>query len=204
MGLNSNLLNQIRYTLYAPIYDWTAQILEASRKRSIASLNSTKGKTILIVGAGTGMDLNYIPKGTKITATDITRSMVNRIEKRNLKLKHELEAIQMDGQNLKFPDESFDIVILHLILSVIPDPIKTLKEAERVLKSDGQIAVYDKFVLPHKKASLIRRFFNLFTNILFSNIIRKFEDIAVETKLKVINDQKADFGGNFRIIKLSK
>jgi phosphatidylethanolamine/phosphatidyl-N-methylethanolamine N-methyltransferase len=40
----------------------------------------------------------------------------------------------MDGQDLIFEDKTFDYVILHLILAVIPDPEKCLLEVERVLK----------------------------------------------------------------------
>ena len=204
MAVNTNQLNIFRYTLYEPIYDWAAKILDRSRKRSIQQLNVQPLEKVLIVGAGTGMDLDHLPHGCVITATDITPAMVRRINSRNLKLNHQLEAMVMDGQNLNFENVSFDKVILHLILSVIPNPIKTIREAERVLKPGGRIAIYDKFVHPNKKASNTRKFFNLFTNLFFSNITRNFETIISHTSLKIVSDQKADLGGNFRIILLEK
>lgn len=204
MRINTNTWNRIRYTLYAPGYDWAARILSKSRKKSIESLDIKPSDRILIVGAGTGLDLEYLPSNCEIVATDITPSMIERATKRNIKLKKNLKAVVMDGQALEFSDGSFDKVILHLILAVIPDPIRCIKESERVLKSGGAIVVYDKFVRKDQKVSLFRRFTNLFTNLFFSDITRDFESIAKSTNLVVVSDVDADFKGNFRLIKLKK
>ena len=204
MPYNSNRLNVIRYSLYAPTYSWSARVLEQSRKMSVETLGVQPGEKVLIVGAGTGNDLNYLPMGCKIVATDITPAMVKRIKKRNSKLNHQLETLVMDGQNLHFEKETFDKVILHLILTVIPNPAKALKETERLLKPGGRAMVFDKFIPQGKKASLIRRFFNLFTSFLFSSITLNFENILAHTRLKVVSDQKANLDGYFRIILLEK
>lgn len=171
---------------------------------SVETLGVQPGEKVLIVGAGTGNDLNYLPMGCKIVATDITPAMVKRIKKRNSKLNHQLETLVMDGQNLHFEKETFDKVILHLILTVIPNPAKALKETERLLKPGGRAMVFDKFIPQGKKASLIRRFFNLFTSFLFSSITLNFENILAHTRLKVVSDQKANLDGYFRIILLEK
>ena len=204
MKINTNLLNKLRYTLYAPAYNWPAKLLDTSRKKAIAQLNPLSGEKILIVGGGTGMDLDYLPLGCIITATDITPAMIRQIEKRNRRLKHQLKVQVMDGQRLSFENETFDKIILHLIVSVIPDPILTVLETERVLKPGGKISVYDKFVHKNNQPSLLRKTLNLFTNLFFSDITRSFEQIVTQTQLKVISDEPADFGGNFRIILLEK
>ncbi len=177
---------------------------DKSRERSIDTLDIKPGNTILIIGAGTGLDLEFLPDTCEITATDITPSMIDRIKKRNRKLNRNLKAIVMDGQSLEFVDNSFDIVILHLILAVIPDPVACIKEAERVLKPDGQVVVYDKFVQKNSKVSLLRRFFNLFTSFLMTDITRDFESILNSSHLDVLSDIDADFNGNFRLIKMTK
>jgi phosphatidylethanolamine/phosphatidyl-N-methylethanolamine N-methyltransferase len=204
MNVNTNTINRIRYTAYAPAYDFAASVLEASRKRAIEQLNVRSGQTVLIVGAGTGLDLEYLPFGCHITTTDITPSMVRRILKRNERLKHNLVAEVGDGHHTGYPDNSFDVVVLHLILAVIPNPVQAICEAERVVKPGGLISVYDKFVPKNRKASLLRRFFNLFTNLFFSNITRSFERLLEQTSLEVVHDEKADLGGTFRIILLKK
>ena len=204
MKINTNSWNKIRYTLFAPGYDSLAGYFKDSRKKSIDSLDIKPGDKILIIGAGTGLDLDYMPTDCDIIATDITQSMVDRIEKRNKILNLRVQAMTMDGQALSFDDSSFDKVILHLILAVIPDPIACIKETERVLKQGGQIVVFDKFVRKGNQVSLLRKVVNIFSNILATDITRNFESIVDKTGLTILTDQDADFNGNFRLIKLVK
>lgn len=204
MKINTNKWNKIRYTAIAPGYDIAAGILEQSRKKSINNLNISENTKVLIIGCGTGLDLKHLPIGCEITATDITPKMVEYTINRNKKYGHNLNTLVMDGQNLDFDNEQFDFVILHLIISVIPNPVKCIKEAERVLKPNGTITVLDKFVTDGKKPSALRRFVNLFTNTLFSDITRSFQEIAKHTSLEKISDIDADFGGKFRIIQMRR
>ena len=204
MKINTNSWNKLRYTLYTPGYDFIARYFKESRKKSIDSLNIKAGDKVLIIGAGTGLDLEFLPLNCEITATDITPSMVDRIKKRNETLKLQVTSMVMDGQALDFEENSFDKVILHLIIAVIPDPIACLKEAERVLKPGGQISLFDKFVPKGQKASLLRRVTNGLTNFLFSDITRSFETIVSQTNLVVLSDEDADFKGNFRVILMGK
>jgi phosphatidylethanolamine/phosphatidyl-N-methylethanolamine N-methyltransferase len=204
MKINTNSWNKLRYTLYTPVYDLILMYFKKSRKKSIDSLSIKPGNKILLIGAGTGLDLDFIPDGCEIIATDITPSMIEKIKKRNKLLNKNVSAIVMDGQKLNFADNSFDIVILHLILAVIPNPIACIKESERVLKPGGYVGIYDKFVPKNTKISLLRKFLNVFANFFFTDITRDFESMLSKTNYSVISDVDADFNGNFRIIKLKK
>jgi phosphatidylethanolamine/phosphatidyl-N-methylethanolamine N-methyltransferase len=82
--------------------------------------------------------------------------------------------------------------------------VACLQEAERVLKPGGKIVVFDKFLAAGHKPTFFRQQANKITNLFFSNINRSFEAIQAQTNLKVVQDEKADFGGNFRIILLTK
>ncbi len=202
--VSTNRWNKIRYTAYAPGYDILGKIFSNSREKSIRDLDIQKGDNVLIVGAGTGLDLEFLTQDCTITATDITAAMVSRTLKRNNILKRNLSALVMDGQRLDFKDNSFDKIILHLILAVIPDPVACLNECERVLKPGGRIAVFDKFVPRGRQVSLLRKMLNPLTNLLFSNIIRSSETIIKHSGLLTVFDSEADFNGNFRIIQLRK
>jgi phosphatidylethanolamine/phosphatidyl-N-methylethanolamine N-methyltransferase len=204
MKINTNSWNKLRYTLYTPGYDFVGRIFKNSRKRSIDSAEIKAGEKVLIIGAGTGLDLEFLPNNCEITATDLTPSMIERIKKRNRTLKLNVNALVMDGQNLQFDNNSFDVVILHLILAVIPNPIACIKEAERVLKPNGRIAVFDMFVPKNRKISNLRKAANFFTNFMFSDITRTFESIVNQSGFSIISDVPADFNGNFRLIKLVK
>jgi phosphatidylethanolamine/phosphatidyl-N-methylethanolamine N-methyltransferase len=204
MKINTNTWNKIRYTVYTPGYDRVARYLEASRKKSIESLTLKPGDRLLIVGAGTGLDLEFLPAHIEITATDITPAMVAKIKERNKILQRNVIAQVMDGQALTFDDQTFDEVILHLILAVIPNPVACIEEAERVLKPGGQMVVYDKFVKKNRPVSFYRRLLNPLTNLLFSDITRNFEDLVAHTRLQIISEEDADLKGSFRRIKLIK
>ncbi len=48
-----------------------------------------------------------------------------------------------DGRSLSLPDGSFDLVLFHTTLCHIPEPERALREAHRVLRPDGWLAVFD-------------------------------------------------------------
>lgn len=200
--INTNRWNRFRYTLYAPGYDLAGRIFSKSRNKSISELEISPGDEVLIIGVGTGLDLEFISADCHITATDITPAMITQTLKKNVRLGRNLNAKVMDGQKLDIPDCTADKIILHLILAVIPDPVACLKECERVLKPGGRITIFDKFVPKGHAVSLWRKIFNPLTNFLFSNITRRFETIIAETNLVIESDLPADLNGNFRIIRL--
>lgn len=203
MKINTNTWNRIRYTLYAPGYDLAGKIFDSSRKKAISKLGIKEGDKVLIVGAGTGLDLEFMPSGCHITATDITPSMVEYTRKRNEKLNLNLTAMVMDGQKLQFPDNTFDKVILHLILAVIPEPHACIREAERVLKAGGNISVFDKFVPQGKQVSWVRKLLNPVATFFFTDVTRSFETIVSHTGLTIKTDT-TEFKGLFRSIILEK
>jgi SAM-dependent methyltransferase len=48
-----------------------------------------------------------------------------------------------DGAALSFDDDSFDVVVMHTLLSHVPDQAGVLGEAHRVLKPGGSLAIFD-------------------------------------------------------------
>jgi len=192
--VNTNLWNRWRYTLYAPIYDRIVRSFNTSRQRSIELLALKAGERVLLIGAGTGEDLQFIPEGVKITAVDITPAMVEQICRKAKFLNRPVEAAVMDGQALELPSESFDAVVLHLILAVIPDPIACIQESARVLKPGGRVVVFDKFLPEKEQPSLQRRLANLVANFAFSDINRKLESIAAAAPLTLLHEEPAVYG----------
>jgi phosphatidylethanolamine/phosphatidyl-N-methylethanolamine N-methyltransferase len=194
MAVNTNNWNRMRYTLWAPIYDAIASF-PRHRRRAIALLRPLAGEKVLIVGAGTGADLPFLPASAHITAVDITPAMLERLRHRAAALGMTVEAQVMDGQALAFASEQFDAVILHLILAVIPDPVACLREVERVLKPGGRAVVFDKFVPDDQEPSLGRRAANLIADLLFSDITRKLGPLVAKTRLVIEHREETRIAG---------
>jgi phosphatidylethanolamine/phosphatidyl-N-methylethanolamine N-methyltransferase len=176
---------------------------DRQRRRSIELLGLRPGERVLVVGAGTGADLPWIPTGVSVLATDLTPAMLDRAVPRR---RPGVELRVMDGQRLELPDASFDAVILHLILAVIPDPAACLREAARVLRPGGRIAVFDKFLADSAEPGPLRRLANVPARLLFTEINRKMGEILERsgTGLRVERDEPAFLGSVFRILLLRK
>lgn len=203
MTINTTRWNRLRYTLWAPFYDRVAGFAR-QRRRSIELLDLRAGERVLIDGAGTGADLDFVPPGVEVVATDLTPAMVRRIGRRAARLGRSVDARVMDAQNLTYPDASFDAVILHLIVAVVPDPVATVREAARVLRPGGRVAVFDKFVADDATPSLLRRALNLLANTLFTDLTRSLGPLLAGTDLRVVRREPALFGRAFEIAILRK
>jgi len=194
----TNRWNQLRYRLYAPVYDWVAQPLERGRKRAIERLDPQPGDNVLILGCGTGMDLDYLPSGVEVTAIDVTQTMVRRTESRGESLDIDVDARVGDARSLPFDDDAFDAVILHLVLSVVPEPEAVVAETARVLNTDGRVSIYDKFVSHGERPSLRRRALNPLARFLFANLNRSLEPMVADTHL-TIGEREPFFGGLYTV-----
>lgn len=190
MRINTNSWNRIRYTIYQPFYDAIAKYFHPFRKLSIESLQLAPTDKILILGAGTGLDLEFLKDQKSVHAIDITPSMIEKLSNRADSIGLKVNAEVMDGSNLNFEDSYFDVVILHLIVAVIPDPIGCLKETERVLKPGGRYTIMDKFITSGTKPGILRTVLNPFINLLATNINRDIDELLSETKLVKESDQK--------------
>jgi ubiquinone/menaquinone biosynthesis C-methylase UbiE len=196
--------NRIRYSVWEPMYDLLAAPFRKDRARSIERLGIRPTDRVLLAGAGTGLDLALIPAAGQVLATDITPAMVRRLQQRLVRTGLPGEARAMDAQDMHLPDAACHKVMLNLVLAVVPDPLKVIREAERVLRPGGRLVVLDKFVPPGARITIGRRLLNAVTAPLFSTIDRRFEDILAATHLRVVSDERASIGLDYRIIVLAK
>ena len=198
--------NRLRYTAWAPAYDVIARAagFDAARHLSIDRLRVAPGDHVLIVGAGTGLDLDFLPPSVHITAIDVTPAMLNHLQRRAASAGRLVTTHTMDARELAFADSSFDAVIMHLILAVMPQPERGLRAAVRVLKSGGRIAVFDKFLGDDERPSMKRRLLNTLAKPLFSDLNRRLGPMTAGTQLVVEHDDPVAFGGTYRVVTLRK
>ena len=191
------------YTLIAPVYDWiVGPALAHARARSLRRLPAANHSRILLNGVGTGLDLPLLPTTNRYTALDLTRAMLQKALPRGRGL--DMTWIQGDSQCLPFGDNTFDHVVLHLILAIVPDTRAALREATRVVRPGGRLFLLDKFLRPGKTAWL-RRALNPLARRIATRTDVVFEDALAGVRgLRVLDDQPALAGGWFRMITLEK
>ncbi len=198
-----NPLLRLSYSLIAPLYDVVIERqMREARMRSLRSLPSDASKRVLISGAGTGLDLPLLPTMHRYTALDFNPAMLSRAVARNDGL--DVEFVLGDSMELPFADRTFDHVVLHLIVAVVPEPQRCLSEAARVLKPGGTIILFDKFLHPEQRAPL-RRLFNVITRRFATRMDVVFEEVLrAAPGLEVVSDVPMLGGGWFRGIVLRK
>lgn len=104
----------------------------------VIDYNSYENKSVLDVGCGLATDLSRFAKGgAKVSGIDIAPQAIE-LAKRNFDLRGLVGKFDvMDGENMRFSDNSFDFVYCHTVLHFTPDPEQMIKEISRVLKPGG-------------------------------------------------------------------
>lgn len=192
------------YRFIAPFYDAFIEsgIAADIRRRSLSRLPQQAAVQVLIGGAGTGLDFPFLPPCHEYTALDLTAAMLARAKPRMRGL--QMRGVLGDSMALPFAAHSFDYVVLHLILAVVPQPQKCLAEAARVLKPGGRILLFDKFLRRGQRAWL-RRSLSPLAGRLATRLDVVFEDVLdAVPELCVLSDQPALARGWFRLIELKK
>lgn len=185
------------------MYDWVvAAPFASARRASLAAVPASGRLRILIDAVGTGLDFAYLPASHCYIGTDLVEAMLARARPRAQALNCAL--VRADSMRLPFPAESFDMVILHLIVAVVPEPASVLAEAARVTRTGGALLVLDKFLRPGRAAPL-RRLLNPLSARIATRLDVVFEDVCAQVpELSVVSDEPAAAAGWLRRIVLRK
>lgn len=167
---NSGRKQEVRqmFNNIAHRYDFLNHFLSAGidyswRRKAINMIGKNHPKTILDVATGTG-DLAIAAlkiKPGKIIGIDIADDMVevgiNKIKKKNLQ---DIIHLQTgDSENLDFPIETFDAVMVAFGVRNFENLKKGLSEMHRVLKPGGQVLILE-FSQPSKFP--VKQFYNFY------------------------------------------
>lgn len=108
-------------------------------------LPSSQGMTILDLGCGTGVVARQLAadldSSSVIHGADVSFSLLE--EAKRLDSGERVRWNKVSGDVLPYPDGTFDGIVMHTLLSHVPDPLPILREARRVLKSNGKLIVFD-------------------------------------------------------------
>jgi phosphatidylethanolamine/phosphatidyl-N-methylethanolamine N-methyltransferase len=100
------------YEKLASVYDLAfGPALQPGRLRALQKMGIQPGERVLEVGVGTGINLSLYPKQCSVTGIDFSSSMLEKARERAAREGlRGIRLLQMDAADLKFADDSFDIV----------------------------------------------------------------------------------------------
>lgn len=124
----------------ARVYEaMAAPFTEHFAHAALDALRELGGKSLLDVACGTGALAEAAARaGASVTAIDFSAAMVERTLARRIP---NAVALQMNGQALAFPDESFDLVTSVFGVMLFPDWRAGLREMVRVARTGGACAI---------------------------------------------------------------
>jgi len=131
---------------YDEFADWTHRLewidrLLIGRHRHYR-FSDVEGR-VLDVACGTGTNFRYLPDNIELVGIDISPEMLANAEEQLADLERDGTLLEMDAQDLAFPDDGFDAVISALSTCTFPNPIAALREMERVCKPGGTIRLVE-------------------------------------------------------------
>ena len=139
----------------------------------IVNFSTYKGKSVLEVGCGVGIDLvRFAAGGAKVTGIDLSQMAID-LAQRNFKQSEQNADLRvMDGECMQFADNTFDVVYAHGVLQYTANTAKMIDEIHRVLRPGGEaiLMVYNKYSwlnlmrivtnvpLEHEDAPVLKKF----------------------------------------------
>jgi len=96
---------------------------------------------VLDLGTGAGFFSFILSSlGCRVTGIDYSEDMLANARKNAERLGYDnITFLQMDAQDLKFEDASFDFIFTRNVTWTLPDPAKAYREMVRVLASGGRL-----------------------------------------------------------------
>lgn len=194
-----------RWNKTAGHYDYVIAIAERLGMRKWRRLlwSRVESSRVLEIGAGTGNNFPYYIPNAEITAVDFSEEMLKRARNRASRLKMKVDLRQMDAQNLEFADNTFDTVVASAVFCSIPDPVRGIKEVERVLKPGGKVVLLEQDFGSNPFSRWLVRLVNPLIARMGSDFRRRPLEYVAKSGLKVERVTKL-WAGMFKLIEARK
>ncbi|HEY1913722.1 MAG TPA: methyltransferase domain-containing protein [Vicinamibacterales bacterium] len=182
------------YENLAWVYDLTfGPALHPGRVDAIRRMAIKPGDRVLEVGVGTGINAALYPPECAVTGIDFSSSMLekahDRIARKGVR---NVRLLQMDAQNMKFADDSFDIVYAPYVISVVPDPVAVTREMYRVCRPGGKIIILNHFRSKSRLGSWLETIIAPFTLYLGFKSDLDLPAFLVQADLKPVSIEKVN------------
>jgi ubiquinone/menaquinone biosynthesis C-methylase UbiE len=119
------------------------------RRRLVADLHGN----VIEVAIGTGLDLPFYAGPESVCGVDPDPHMLERAASRASRADVPVHLVRGDAHDLPFEDGSFDAAVLGFALCTIPDPVRALDEAHRVVRSGGMLRFLEHVRSPRERTA---------------------------------------------------
>jgi ubiquinone/menaquinone biosynthesis C-methylase UbiE len=127
---------------FSALYDRAFKASEEAGLRDMRRdlLAGARGR-VLELGAGTGLNLELYPREglDSLTVTEPDPHMFKQLRQRAEKDCPGADLVQAGAEDLPFAGDSFDTIVVTLVLCTVPDQPAALQEISRVLAPDGRL-----------------------------------------------------------------
>lgn len=100
--------------------------------------------SVLEVGTGPGFFAILLQElGCTVTAVDLTPAMLSEAKKNAGEAAGTIQFLEMNAEDLDFPDRQFDVVVSRNLTWNLPHPAKAYAQWVRVLEDGGLLLIFD-------------------------------------------------------------
>ena len=154
------------YDVHSGFYDATfGRLVRRRIGAAIEHMNiGADGDVVLDLGIGTGASLEFYPADRgRVIGVDLSAGMLRecrkKIEARGLGGR--ASVFQADAMNLPFgPDDVFDHVFISHVITVVSDPYRLVREAQRVAKPGAKIVIVNHFQSANRVIAAMEKVLN--------------------------------------------
>ena len=107
---------------------------------------------ILEIGIGSGLNFDHynFDKVEEIIGVDPAVSSVAMARSRSSQYNSKISFIESSAESIDLPSSTFDCVVIGYSLCTIPDPLKALAEARRLMKPEGSLFFMEHGLAPEQ------------------------------------------------------
>jgi phosphatidylethanolamine/phosphatidyl-N-methylethanolamine N-methyltransferase len=147
------------YDIHSLFYDATfGRLVKKRIQRAIEHMNIRDSDLVLDLGIGTGVSLNFYPQHARLVGLDLSAGMLREARKKiAFRGMDHATVFQGDALYLPFADSTFDHVFISHVISVVSDPYRLVREAQRIAKPDARIVIVNHFQSTNRAIALVEK-----------------------------------------------
>ncbi|HXH02761.1 MAG TPA: methyltransferase domain-containing protein [Candidatus Competibacteraceae bacterium] len=191
------------YRRYARSYDfYFGAVFQPGRRAVIEKLNCQSGDRILEVGVGTGLSLPLYPGDVYVTGIDLSSHMLERARAR--KDRDGLDNVdlyEMDAEDMRFEDDSFDKVVAMYVASVVPHPERLVAEMHRVCKPGGELFIVNHFHSTYPLVAAFEKLLSPLSKLMGFRPDLRLDAFVRDTGLDLVDVQPVNLLGYWTLLR---